>query len=37
MNSLGVTDPDNEVLVDADSYLREHKIIELFEVSLLND
>ena len=32
MNSLQVTEVDNEVLADADQYLREHKILELFEV-----
>ena len=34
MNSLAVKDVDNEVLADADAYLRKHKICELFEVSL---
>ena len=33
MNSLAVKDVDNEVLADADEYLRKHKICELFEVS----
>ena len=33
MNSLQITEVDNEVLADADAYLREHKILELFEVS----
>ena len=33
MNSLGINEVDNEVLNNADSYLREHKILELFEVS----
>ena len=32
MNALGVNEVDNEVLNDADQYLREHKILELFEV-----
>ena len=32
MNSLGITDVDNEVLNSADGYLRQHKILELFEV-----
>jgi hypothetical protein len=31
MNSLGITDVDNEVLNSADGYLRQHKILELFE------
>ena len=31
MNALQVDEPDNEVLNDADQYLRQHKIIELFE------
>ena len=35
MNSLQVTEVDNEVLADADQYLREHKILELFEVCKL--
>ena len=32
MNSLQIKEVDNEVLADADAYLREHKILELFEV-----
>ena len=32
-NSLGISDVDNEVLNEADQYLRKHKILELFEVS----
>ena len=32
MNSLGINGVDNEVLEDADQYLRKHKILELFEV-----
>ena len=32
VNALGVHGVDNEVLNDADQYLREHKILELFEV-----
>lgn len=36
MNSLAVKDVDNEVLADADEYLRKHKICELFEVSILD-
>ena len=35
MNALGITDVDNEVLNDADQYLRKHKILELFEVCLI--
>merc|ERR1712241_983429 len=31
VNALGVHGVDNEVLNDADQYLREHKILELFE------
>ena len=34
MNALGINEVDNEVLNDADAYLRQHKILELFEVSL---
>jgi len=34
MNPLALQDVDNEMLKDADEYLRRHKIIELFEVSL---
>ncbi len=33
MNSLGINEVDNDVLNDADQYLRQHKILELFEVS----
>lgn len=33
MNPLALKDVDNEVLKDADDYLRKHKILELFEVS----
>ena len=33
MNSLQINEVDNEVLNDADQYLRDHKILELFEVS----
>lgn len=32
-NPLAVHDIDNELLRDADEYLRKHKILELFEVS----
>ena len=35
MNALQVNEVDNEVLNDADQYLREHKILELFEVRTL--
>lgn len=31
-NPLMVQDIDNELLRDADEYLRKHKILELFEV-----
>ena len=31
-NPLMVQDVDNELLRDADEYLRKHKILELFEV-----
>ena len=34
MNSLALKDVDNEVLNEADEYLRKHKILELFEVNL---
>ena len=34
-NPLQVQDSDNEVLREADEYLRKHKILELFEVSFL--
>jgi hypothetical protein len=33
MNPLALQDVDNEMLRDADEYLRKHKILELFEVS----
>jgi hypothetical protein len=33
-NPLAITDVDNELLRDADEYLRKHKILELFEVTL---
>ena len=32
MNPLALQDVDNEMLRDADDYLRKHKILELFEV-----
>ena len=32
-NPLQIEDVDNEVLREADDYLRNHKILELFEVS----
>ena len=32
-NPLAIPDVDNEVLREADEYLRRHKIPELFEVS----
>lgn len=35
MNPLALQDVDNEMLRDADEYLRKHKILELFEVSRL--
>ena len=31
-NPLMIADVDNELLRDADEYLRKHKILELFEV-----
>ena len=31
MNQLSVSDVDNQILQDADAYLRKHKIMELFE------
>lgn len=31
-NPLMVQDVDNELLRDADEYLRKHKVLELFEV-----
>ena len=37
MNSLALKDVDNEVLNEADEYLRKHKILELFEVRLLSN
>lgn len=33
-NPLQIVDVDNELLRDADDYLRKHKILELFEVPL---
>ena len=33
-NPLQVADRDNELLREADEYLRKHKILELFEVSM---
>ena len=33
MNPLALQDVDNEMLRDADEYLRKHKILELFEVT----
>ena len=33
MNPLALQDVDNEMLRDADEYLRKHKVLELFEVS----
>ena len=35
-NPLAIEDVDNEVLREADEYLRKHKILELFEVSIVN-
>jgi len=35
MNPLALQDLDNEVLKEADQYLRDHKILELFEVSYI--
>ncbi len=32
-NPLLLHDIDNELLKDADEYLRKHKVLELFEVS----
>ena len=32
-NPLQVPEVDNEVLKEADEYLRKHKLLELFEVS----
>ncbi len=34
-NPLALHDVDNEMLKDADDYLRKHKILELFEVSTI--
>jgi len=34
-NPLMISDVDNELLRDADDYLRKHKILELFEVPTL--
>lgn len=31
-NPLMISDVDNELLRDADEYLRKHKVLELFEV-----
>lgn len=33
-NPLAIADVDNEVLREADEYLRKHKILELFEVRI---
>ena len=35
-NPLQVPDVDNEVLREADEYLRKHKVLELFEVSVIH-
>ena len=35
-NPLQIPDVDNEVLREADEYLRKHKLLELFEVSKYN-
>ena len=35
-NPLMISDVDNELLRDADEYLRKHKILELFEVTTAN-
>lgn len=32
-NPFQINDKDNELLRDADEYLRKHKLLELFEVS----
>jgi hypothetical protein len=32
-NPIAISDVDNEVMREADEYLRRHKILELFEVS----
>jgi hypothetical protein len=34
LNPTAIEDVNNEVLREADDYLRKHKILELFEVSL---
>jgi len=34
-NPLQIPDRDNELLREADEYLRKHKILELFEVHLV--
>ncbi len=34
-NPLAIPDVDNEVLREADEYLRKHKILELFEVNII--
>ena len=34
LNPNAISDVDNEVLRESDDYLRKHKILELFEVSL---
>jgi hypothetical protein len=34
-NPVAISDVDNEVLRESDEYLRKHKILELFEVSIL--
>ena len=34
MNPNALQDVDNEVLRSADEYLRQHKILDLFEVSM---
>ena len=34
-NPLQIEDVDNEVLREADDYLRKHRILELFEVSII--
>ena len=33
-NPLQIPDVNNEVLREADEYLRKHKVLELFEVSI---
>ena len=32
MNSVGITDVDDQMVDDAHKYLQQHKIMELFEV-----